>query len=386
MWEVNLGVADKQSLIEMFLSMAKDQLAEASYEAGNLAQLIDKLEEEAAQLEGQCDDLRIDYERANMVLQQAGDRLRILQSKCQQKALSFQNASDKTAANGRDRRRARFDLEKARTREGAAISWLEDTSWASQSANMLLLLQEHIDPDHPIRIDPQVPCVSWKTQDIYINDGFGGKIPVSFGSYWIRVESPTSSGGVSSVHVTCKLDPDRPSSSGMPQYPHPHISNESPCLGNAHAILGQMMATKDFAGVVVVMTEFLISYNYENPYFKLRHMGIPNRWESPVCETGLHLATSCDCLRCPSCGEIKQPHQMSDCGVCTSCCIKHHFYHKDAHRTRSGINGTGCAHRAAPRIQYRVEETKHEGDRQEDAQVLENSVGQDVGHDAEVQG
>lgn len=383
MWEIDLSRAEKSELSALLHSMAVEQAEGARADEARVQARLDELREQSIELERAGDAASNQYARSKSVLAEAETRLQLLRLRHSEDEQAFREAGDKATGNSSARRKALFELDQAKVKANAAGAYLADSGRADQGATVLCSMLENIDTSYPLRIDDTVPSVTWRTRDIHINDGFGGKIPTSFGSYVIDVRWVVSSIGISSVRVVCTLD--GVSQSGLSSYPHPHISGTNPCLGNASELLSKMMAEKDYVGIIVVMTEFLVSYNHENPYVKLKAMGVPNRWEYPVCETGRHLMSSCDCLRCPSCGGIKQPQQMSDCGVCTSCCVHHHFYDVGVRLQRSGINGTGCTHRAVPRVQYK-KETTNESDRQENADIHQDGLGQDVGDDVEVPG
>lgn len=389
--EIMLGDATAQTIAHTIRGGAEQNIDAIRAALNNTRIDVEEMRKQANQQELASERLLKQYELAAQVARRAQDRYRAIQDKAERARQDWQDLArlagqTNTAINTSLHQVSQLE----RQVEGLAAQLAGEATLNAQ-AEMLMGMSGFIANHCPVHIDPASQLVRWVTRDIYIKDGFGGVLPHSFGQYEVTVKRTTSGSGIGRVEVACALMPGSRSSSGEYSYPHPHIHGTTPCLGNAAELLANAMSVSDYVRVVVVMTEFLTSYNSENPYITLRNMGIPNRWEFPVCETEQHILMDCTCDRCPGCGNIHKPETITyDCGVCSTCCIRHHVHDPVAEEQRAGINGTGCTHRAVPRSQYLIHTQtngeSHESNGQENPNVHQNGVGQDVGHDVAVQG
>lgn len=360
---------------------------------GGLQQMLERVQQESAtseEAEKKAEVLQSKWEQYDRVIRKARDRLDLLAAKGQVKRSLWQNEVRRAATSSELVRNLRHRIDQTNREVVSLRAQLEDAALLNRQAEMLMSVSEYIDQGYPIQItssETEVRC-SWRTRDIYLSDGFGGTLPHCFGRYEVTVTKVVGA-AVSRVHVMCSHLGG--SVLADTSYPHPHISGNNPCLGNAQELLLTAINERDFVRIVVVMNEFLTSYNHENPYRKLVDAGIYNRWESPVCETDQHLLINCTCARCPECGVRLTPNIITyDCGVCSSCCHHNHLHEPMAEELKSGINGTGCTPRNAPRHIYRIKLNQtggsDEGNGQENADVHQDGVGQDVGPHVEVQG
>lgn len=389
--EIRLDNPSAQSIAQTIRGGAEQNISAIRESLNSAAQTVEELKKTANQQELAADRLLKQYELAAGVARRAQDRFQNIQYKADRVRREWQEVARLAGQTNTHINTNLHQVTQLERQVEGLTAQLTEESVLNAQAEMLMGMVGFIDNRHPISINPVTQMIRWVTRDIYIKDGFGGVLPHSFGQYEVTVKRTTSGSGIARVEAVCSLMPGSRSSSEESHYPHPHISGTNPCLGNAADLLANAMAVSDYVRVVVVMTEFLTSYNFENPYIKLRDMGIPNRWEFPVCETEQHLMMDCTCDRCSGCGTIRKPETiMYDCGVCSTCCVRHHVHDPVAEEQKTGINGTGCTHRAVPRIQYRVQPQtnggSHEGNGQEDAHVQQDRVGQDVGHDPAVQG
>ena len=81
-------------------------------------------------------------------------------------------------------------------------------------------------------------------------------------------------------------------------YPHPHVDpHGSPCLGNIGVSLAKLLALKQYPQALVVIHQFLASYNEDNPYVKIE------RWD-PDYDGGTNYencyedSSTLDCVNC----------------------------------------------------------------------------------------
>lgn len=389
--EIMLSGATARTIAHTIRGGAEQNISAVREALNNTRNDVEELKKRAHQQELDADRLLKQYELTTQVARKAQERYQAIQYKAERARRDWQDVSRQAGQTNMTINTNLHQVSQLERQVEGLMAQLTEEATLNAQAEMLMGMSGFIDNSHPMTINPASETVRWVTRDIYIKDGFGGVLPHSFGQYEVTVRRTISGSGIARVEVVCSLMHNSRSCSEEYHYPHPHISGTNPCLGNAADLLANAMAVSDYVRIVVVMTEFLTSYNFENPYIKLRDMGIPNRWEFPVCETGHHLVLDCTCDRCAGCGTIRKPETITyDCGVCSTCCIRHHVHDPVAEEQKAGINGTGCTHRAVPRIQYRVQPQtngeSHEGNGQEDAHVQQDRVGQDVGDDPAVQG
>lgn len=391
---MNITLADvpAEVIAQSLRTNAESELQITQSTLKDLEEKAKKDSEESVRLEQQAEKLKVKYDTIQAVADKAWHRLEALRVRAAA-ARNEWNGTLRTASNlSSSSRRAAHVIDQVRKEADALAEQLSVEAELNAQAEMLLSVAGEIDTSQPIEIETrgETTTCAWTTNDVYLYDGFGGRIPSSFGRYRVVVmRSHNVSNSITQVTAKCTLLTQ--SCTNDHHYPHPHISGDNCCLGNAQELLLAAMAKRDFVKVVVVMTEFLTTYNHANPYRTLRDSGIPNRWEFPVCETDQHLMKDCTCDRCGSCGRLKTSNTITyECGACSSCCVRYHLHEPLAEERKSGINGTGCTPRNAPRHLYRVQPINpgesHESNGQEDAHVHQDGVGQDVGNDAAVQG
>ena len=149
-----------------------------------------------------------------------------------------------------------------------------------------------------------------------------------------------------------QLEPDRV----VEGYGHPHIDpHGSPCLGNIGVSLAKLLALKQYPPALVVIHQFLASYNEDNPYIKIE------RWD-PDYDEGRNYD---DCyedsstLDCVSCGDDNCPFwedrydrcaefgELDRCLACRDC--DHYLTEIEACRDSSSSQDcVGCAESRCP--------------------------------------
>ena len=198
-------------------------------------------------------------------------------------------------------------------------------------ARLLETLVHQVDPS-TLEINPVDQMVSWCTKPVRLRDGFGGVFDRDFGRFSIVLERRV---GDLAAGLQCTVTP----LDSTLQYPHPHVSGTSACLGTAQEVLLESLRTGNYATAIATMTEFMEDYNHDNPYVRLTHFGLLNRWEHPICSSGQHLLSDCTCARCLTCLQFAGPtRHLQDCGSCSTCCVQHHTYSDEP----NGLSGTHC--------------------------------------------
>jgi len=229
-------------------------------------------------------------------------------------------------------------------------------------ALMIRFIEGLIDTRVPIKfstISADEQKLTWRTNDIFIKDGFGSVLPHNFGKFDCSVTYNGDPVRGNRVTVYCKsVNPDE---GNRRNYPHPHLNEHgAACLGNIQPTLIQDMGVKDIAKVIETLTDFLQHYNRENPYVHLSAW-CPNRWDNAVCESGNHIMADCECPRCNECGTIQEQEDLSGCGHCHSCCMVHHVHPINPPASYRGINGTPCISRNEYAARFAQQQTNPGG-------------------------
>ena len=104
--------------------------------------------------------------------------------------------------------------------------------------------------------------------------------------------------------VEISFDKDRLSITQLVQdriidsYPHPHIdSSGSPCLGNISVSLAKLLALKQYPQALVVIHQFLESYNEDNPYSRIEKWD-PDHEPGTDYENCYEDSSTLDCVSC----------------------------------------------------------------------------------------
>ena len=179
---------------------------------------------------------------------------------------------------------------------------------------MLLSINDSIDSDVPIDFthdrDAKLMTLVWNTSDIFINDGEGGKYPLNFGRFKVKVTLSYQRGMrnpqviITPVHKNFRVG----------DYVHPHIKlSGEPCLGNVARMLIEHMANQDVAQVIYMVTEYLCHYNSQDPYRTLSCWGVANPYDNP----GVGLLREVQ-------DSLENSTGTNPCGLSPSECLVHH--------------------------------------------------------------
>lgn len=113
-------------------------------------------------------------------------------------------------------------------------------------------------------------------------------------------------------------------------YPHPHINSQGvPCLGNIAITVGELLGEGRYGQLVILLLEFLRSYNEDNPYLRLERWDPDweddeeDRFESCYREATLKECATCGDYDCPyhdgaqrRCYENTDTKRCIECGEC----------------------------------------------------------------------
>jgi hypothetical protein len=206
------------------------------------------------------------------------------------------------------------------------------------AATMLTGVGGQIEPG-TLTYDVEEQTLRWTTTPIQVRDGFGGYLPRNYGRFRIKL-------GIANGQLSRGLDAVVEALDSERSYPHPHVSDSNPCLGNGQQVLLACLLERDYATAIATMTEFMEDYSDDNPYRPLIDFGDLNRWSIPTCDTGKHLVSDCTCDRCLTCCRMattgRVPVIIQDCGSCSTCCT--HTHQQDIHAPAgSGIPGSTCS-------------------------------------------
>jgi hypothetical protein len=120
-------------------------------------------------------------------------------------------------------------------------------------------------------------------------------------------------------------------------FPHPHINNNGePCFGNLEDNMDQLLAQHDCYALLVVIKEFLQTYNDDNPFIKIKRWSpdydpdeeANQRYEDCWSNVGLQDCVACDDNDCPYYDDAEsrcsEDHDMHDCVICRITQCGHH--------------------------------------------------------------
>ena len=142
------------------------------------------------------------------------------------------------------------------------------------------------------------------------------------GSY--RISLPLSSGRLA-------IHPER-GCTDVDGYPHPHVNSDgNPCLGNIGGPLAQLLGEGEHAQAIVLLLEFLRSYNPDNPYIRLERWDPDwededDRWERCYDEASFSDCATCDDWDCSHReGAEHRCYEYADTDDCIACaaCERH---------------------------------------------------------------
>ena len=118
-------------------------------------------------------------------------------------------------------------------------------------------------------------------------------------------------------------------------YSHPHIASDgAPCFGNIGGTVAQLLGEGEYCQVVVLMLEFLRSYNSDNPYLRIERWDPDWEDDEDRYESCYDNASLSDCATCNDwdChhreGAERRCYEHSDTDDCISCGGCDH--HRDA--------------------------------------------------------
>ena len=123
-------------------------------------------------------------------------------------------------------------------------------------------------------------------------------------------------------------------------YPHPHINNSGiACWGSLEEDIERLIAEEDLYGLLVVIGEFLRSYNPENPYLKIEYWD-PDydpeedermRYEECREQVSLRDCVECGDENCPYYSDAEEVcYEDREVIECASCPITFCRYHRNA--------------------------------------------------------
>ncbi|MAP23688.1 MAG: hypothetical protein CL582_22390 [Alteromonadaceae bacterium] len=223
-----------------------------------------------------------------------------------------------------------------------------------RKVEILKVGREHVNTDIAItaEISPSGDkAIRWQTNDVFIRETSGEFLDYNFGKFDVVVKTKNDN-NATTFTVSCKQVGETEEKNDRKRhcgYPHPHINSNidgNPCLGIVlDAQLIERMKVMDVTGVIVLMSEFLSSYNGSRingdaPYVELRFW-VPNRSDCRICRCCDLIRELCTCGECFSCREDFEDENISECGSCHTCCMKLHKY-IDSEELGPGLNGTQC--------------------------------------------
>jgi hypothetical protein len=199
----------------------------------------------------------------------------------------------------------------------------------SSSIGPLLAVKSLIDTREPVFFG--FNHFSWTTIPIHIRGFYGQPLPMPFGRFKVDLR-------VVNRQLRSSWAPLEPQIRDS-DFCHPHIKRGGEaCLGNAASMLFKAVTEMNIAMAVTIADEYLCSYNFRDPYLKLRFW-VPNRWDTPMCECGLVYQPACHCSKCVICA--KKVTEGEDLVICDSCASLYLSYCDMSDRMQSGIGGTG---------------------------------------------
>ena len=201
-------------------------------------------------------------------------------------------------------------------------------------------LRQLCDEFERIRYDPKSDELAVTTDAIELEG-------VYLGPFEIRLHLPAMAEmRYNTIYSVIALDPHP--AAGSPHVPHPHISDQSLCPGDAGAAIRKALVTGRLCDFFLLIRSILTVYNPASPYVELDQWsglachdcgdvvdGDDLRWcpscERDFCDDCVGYCQTCDettclaCLEtCPACNEPNCPACRSlcpDCGesICTHC-------------------------------------------------------------------
>ena len=97
-------------------------------------------------------------------------------------------------------------------------------------------------------------------------------------------------------------------------YQHPHVASDGvPCLGNISISLAKLLALKQYPPALILIGEFLRSYNPENPYIKLEKWDPDYEDDEPDYENCRENSSTRDCVGCSDDGCPYWDSRYEDC-------------------------------------------------------------------------
>ena len=112
-------------------------------------------------------------------------------------------------------------------------------------------------------------------------------------------------------------------------YPHPHVSGSgAPCLGNISLSLSKLLAEKQYVAALVLIHQFLCSYNEDNPYLRIEKWDPSWEGDDDEYESCYENASTQDCIDCTRDGcpwwddrydRCREFADLERCLACKSC-------------------------------------------------------------------
>ena len=184
-------------------------------------------------------------------------------------------------------------------------------------------------------------------------------------------------------------------------YHHPHVNNSgNPCLGNISLSLSKLLAGKQYVPALILVSQFLCSYNDENPYLRIEKWdpdweGDDDDYEACYENASTQECIDCGrdgcpwwddrydrcrefaeldrCLDCKACGEWE--YQVESCREdrkpceCVTCGANGCTWAGDERACRDSHEGQDCAECDRTDCEYYPDEEQEDQDEDEDTRT-----------------